>query len=112
MLSKCLKDLSDDPADFRSRFERRVLSLVRRERFPIPVVNGVVLGYEVDFYWPEQRLVLEADSRGFHGTPQAVERDRERDLVLELADWEVIRITWRLLSEQPHRVAARLRSRL
>ena len=112
MLSKCLKELSDEPADFRSKFERRVLTLVRRERFPVPVVNGIVLDYEVDFHWPEQRLILEADGRDFHGTPQAVERDRERDLALELAGWEVIRITWRLLTEQPHRVAARLRSRL
>ena len=112
MLSKYLKELSDEPADFRSKFERRVLTLVRRERFPVPVVNGIVLGYEVDFHWPEQRLILEADGRDFHGTPQAVERDRERDLSLELAGWEVIRITWRLLTEHPHRVAARLRSRL
>lgn len=48
---------------------------------------------EVDFLWPEQRFVLEADSRDFHGTAVAFERDRWRDRELMQAGYTVLRVT-------------------
>ena len=47
-----------------------------------------------------------------HDNPYAFEEDRRRDLDLELADWHVIRLTWRQVAEQPERVLALLRKRL
>jgi very-short-patch-repair endonuclease len=46
------------------------------------------------------------------GLRYAFEQDRRRDLDLQLADWHVIRLTWRQIAEQPERVLALLRKRL
>ena len=69
-------------------------------------------GYEVDFHWPDARLIVETDGRTTHDNPFAFERDHQRDLELKLAGWEVIRITWRQLRDEPDRVTALLRTHL
>jgi very-short-patch-repair endonuclease len=56
--------------------------------------------------------VVETDGRATHDTGFAFERDRQRDLDLELARWHVIRISYRQLQKEPNRVTAALRSRL
>ena len=50
----------------RSELEERVLALCARMGVPRPLVNAVVAGLEVDFYWPASGLVVEADSRRHH----------------------------------------------
>jgi very-short-patch-repair endonuclease len=45
-------------------------------------------------------------------TPLAFERDRRRDLDLELAGWHVVRAGWRQVVEEPHRLIAMLHTRL
>jgi very-short-patch-repair endonuclease len=47
-----------------------------------------------------------------HGTPQAFERDRRRDLDLELKGWRVLRLGWRQIAREPNRVVALLRMSL
>jgi very-short-patch-repair endonuclease len=111
-LRRLLADVADDPPAVRSELERRFLRLVRRARLPDPLVNGWIAGHEVDFHWPAQRLVVETDGRATHGHAAAFERDRRRDLDLELAGWSVMRITWRQVTTEPQRVSAALRSRL
>jgi hypothetical protein len=106
-----LSGLLDD-APTRSTLERDFLALVKDHDLPQPVVNGHVNGYEVDFHWPNQRLVVELDGYRFHGTRGAFERDRERDAELQAAGWRVIRITYRQLHDAPEGVAARLRRAL
>ena len=62
---------------------------------------------------PERlKLIVETDGRGIHDNPYAFEEDRRRDLDLELADWHVIRFTWRQVAEQPERVLSLLRKRV
>jgi very-short-patch-repair endonuclease len=63
---------------------------------------------EVDFCWPDRRLIVEADSWDFHKTRAAFERDRRRDLLLTAAGWTVLRITWRQLTTRPQEVIAAL----
>lgn len=111
-LRRLLAELADEPPPTRNELERRFLELVRSADLPIPVVNGLVAGYEVDFHWPEQRLIVETDGRATHDTALAFERDRRRDLALELVGWHVLRISWRQLVEEPERVSATVRSRL
>jgi very-short-patch-repair endonuclease len=60
-------------------------------------VNTLVEGYEVDALWPERRLIVELDSRTYHHTLEAFERDRIRDAALQLAGYRVIRLTERRL---------------
>ena len=66
----------------RSELEELVLSICDGAGLPRPEVNRRVAGLEVDFLWRGRRLVAEADSRRYHATRHAFERDRERDAIL------------------------------
>jgi hypothetical protein len=85
----------------RSELERRFLGLCDDADLPVPEVNAMVEGYEVDAVWREQRLVVELDGYEYHRTRGAFERDRARDAALQLAGYRVLRITARRLAEQP-----------
>ena len=101
-----------EPAFTRSDTEREFLKLVRRAGLPAPAMNLSVAGHEVDAYWANERLIVELDAFGTHGTPQAFERDRLRDDDLALAGIEVRRITWRRVQDAPGEVAGRLAAHL
>jgi very-short-patch-repair endonuclease len=105
---KALLAAEHDPAFTRRELERRFLALVRGAQLPPPRVNARVHGFEVDFLWAEQRLVVETDGHQFHGHRGAFERDRRRDQVLVAAGYRVMRITWRQLCEEPLAVVARV----
>ena len=81
----------------RSDLERRFLDFVGGARMPAPAVNAVVEGFECDVVWREAHLIVELDGRSTHGTTEAFERDRLRDLRLSAAGWTVVRVTWRQL---------------
>ena len=65
-------------------------------------------GYEVDFLWREQQLVVETDGYAFHSTRGSFERDRRKDQELQAAGWRVIRFTWRQVTGEPEAVIAAL----
>jgi very-short-patch-repair endonuclease len=96
----------------RSEAERRLLELIRAARLPPPRTNHQVKGHEVDFLWPDQRLIVEVDGFAFHSTRAAFERDRIRDADLVQAGYRVIRITWRRLVTEPEAVIATLAAAL
>lgn len=81
----------------RSPLEAKVLPLIVRRDLPPPLFNAPVQlangRIEVDFLWPDHRFVLEADSRDFHGTAVAFERDRWRDRELMRAGYSTLRVT-------------------
>ena len=56
-------------------------------------MNASVEGYEVDFLWRDHRVIAELDSYVTHGSRAAFDRDRERDLKLAIAGWQVVRLT-------------------
>ena len=111
-LRRLIEQLDPELALTNEELEKRFLELVHAHGLPRPVVNGEVLGLQVDFHWPTQRLIVETDGRGTHDTPIAWERDHERDLRLELAGWHVLRLTWRQITRRPGEVVALLRLRL
>jgi predicted transcriptional regulator of viral defense system len=111
-LRRLLADLTDEPLLVRSKLERRFLRLVRGAALPAPLVNGYVADLQVDFHWPEARLMVETDGRAAHDHTLAFERDRRRDLALTLDGWHVVRVTWRQVVNEPGAVAAMLRARL
>jgi very-short-patch-repair endonuclease len=94
----------------RSELERRFLRLCDDHALPRPLVNAQVEGLEVDFHWPDARLVVETDGREHHGTAMAFERDRERDERLVAAGWTVLRFTHRRLVRDPGGVARTVRA--
>lgn len=112
VLRCCLAKLTEEPPVTRSELERRILELIRDAGLPRPVANVRVAGYEVDLCWLDQRVIVEADGRRYHDTPQALERDRQRDLELGASGWRVIRITWRQLIERPEQIITTLRHAL
>ncbi len=85
----------------RSELERRVLTLVRAAGLPEPQCNVFLYGELVDFYWPQFRLVLEADSWGFHRTRAQFEKDRRRDALFLTKNIRVLRITQRRIENEP-----------
>jgi very-short-patch-repair endonuclease len=93
----------------RSELERRFLALCRRHRLPKPQVNTPVGEYTVDFVRRSRRLVVELDGYRAHGTRSAFESDRARDVELRLLGYEVVRFTWRQLTEQPQELVRALR---
>jgi hypothetical protein len=92
----------------RSELEERMLALCRKAALPQPLVNEGVAGREVDFYWPEQRLVVETDGWRAHRGRGAFERDRMKDAELVELDLRPIRITRARLARQPDAVATQL----
>jgi very-short-patch-repair endonuclease len=83
----------------KSDWEVRLLALIRRTQLPEPLVNHALIAPDhghciVDFYWPQQRLVVETDSWSFHGSRAAYEADRARDAALIAEGYRVVRFTW------------------
>jgi hypothetical protein len=82
----------------------------RAAGLPMPRVNAPVRTaervLEVDLLWPEQRFVVEADSRRHHAIEVAFERDRRRDRELLAAGYGVLRVTWREAEKEPDAVLA------
>lgn len=100
----------------KSPLEAKVLPLIVRRDLPSPFFNAPVQiangRIEVDFLWPDQRFALEADSRDFHGTAVAFERDRWRDRELMRAGYSVLRVTHREAETEAEAVADTVASRL
>jgi hypothetical protein len=82
----------------KSPLEAKVLPIVLRGGAPEPRLNAPVelVGgrwIEVDLLWEPERFVVEADSRDFHATEAAFERDRWRDRELMRAGYSTLRVT-------------------
>jgi very-short-patch-repair endonuclease len=92
----------------RSEAERRLLRMIRAAGLPEPLANARVAGFEVDFLWPGARLIVEVDGYTFHGHRRAFEQDRRRDIALRDAGYEVVRVTWRRLVDEPLLVIAHI----
>ena len=84
-----------DPRLIRSRFERGMLRFLDEHRYPRPLVNLNLHGWEADLHWPERSLVIELDGWQGHRTKAAFERDHARDIDLEGHGYAVKRVSWR-----------------
>ena len=100
----------------KSPLEAKVLPLIVQGDLPPPLFNAPVQlangRIEVDFLWPDHRFVLEADSRDFHGTAVAFERDRWRDRELMRAGYSTLRVTSRQAEREADAIAATVATRL
>ena len=86
------------PSPTRSHLEDRALAYLRLHGFPHPQTNVRLKAgrrrFEVDIFYAQHDLVIEADSAEFHDTPQAQHRDREKQALLEAAGYRVLRLRW------------------
>lgn len=96
------------PQVTRSELEKRMHQLIRAASLAEPEVNARICGYEVDFLWRRQRLVVEVDGYQFHSSRPAFERDRAKANRLVAAGFAVMRVTWWQMAEEPYAVVARI----
>ena len=100
----------------RSELEDRMLDLVQAYGLPRPLVNARLAdlprGVEVDFLFPDARLVVEADGARFHDNRLARESDVARQAMLEAAGYRVLRVTWTQVTQQARETARRLQRAL
>lgn len=107
-LVQALLAADESPSYTRSEAERRFLELVRACRLPEPATNVVVEGFEVDFLWREERLIVEVDGRAYHTASRRFEGDRARDAVLMAGGFRTMRVTWAQITREPQPLIARL----
>lgn len=116
-----LRDLlaARDPgaAPTESMFETRLLRLIRAAGLEEPVrqlvipVTGVPTP-RVDFAYPEQRVVIEADGYWCHSGRRRWMQDLRRGNALVVEGWRPIHVTWQDLVTRPDEIAASIRQAL
>jgi very-short-patch-repair endonuclease len=97
----------------RNEFEEAFLALIDAHGLPRPRMNAdlALRGrfFEIDALWERQRLAVELDGRGVHGTRKRFESDRQRDRILVAGGRKTMRVTWRQLRDEPDEIAAGLK---
>ena len=115
-LRMLMDDIHPDTKRTRSEMELLFLELCERARLPRPEVNVTLcLGgqpVKPDFLWRDAGLIVEADSRRYHDTDSAFQRDRKREQRLQLAGWRVSRCTWEQIEREPRNLAETIRGLL
>ena len=103
-----------DPAVLttRSDVELAFTRLCRDEGIEMPELNVRIGNMEVDCLWREQGLVVEIDTPRFHSSPTAFLRDRRKDRELERLGLRVLRLTDRMILDEPSETADDVRSKL
>lgn len=100
----------------KSPLEAKVLPLLLQHGLPAPLLNASVEiangRIEVDFLWPQHRFAVEADSRDFHATHVAFERDRWRDRELMRAGYATLRVTHRQAEREAEAIVDTIASRI
>jgi very-short-patch-repair endonuclease len=104
----------DGPSE--SELEARVRELLEDEGLPRPETQRVVkVGGRVrriDFRFPGTRVLIEADGYAHHSSPDAFEKDRDRNNALIARGFVVLHWTWAMLRDQPEVLLAQLRATL
>mgnify|MGYP002398254631 CR=1 FL=1 len=92
-----------------SELQRRFVGLARRAGLAQPLVEHILNGVEVDFFWPELGLVVEADGLQWHRTPGQQVKDRQRDQAHARSGLTPLRFTHWQVKHEPEEVIATLR---
>ena len=80
---------------------------------PAPMLQAWVTDYDrVDFLWPKQRVIGEADGLGKYIDREALQREKSRQNFLERIGYAVVRWTWNDIFRRPDAVADWLRTAL
>ena len=73
-----------------------------------PLYLGSFVVYP-DVVFRQLKLVVEIDGRGVHSDSEVFESDRQRQNALVLRGWRVLRVTWRMIQDEPVQVMAMVR---
>jgi hypothetical protein len=91
-----------------SPLEDDFLEFAERFGLPTPVTNTHLLGFEIDVFYPRERVIVEIDGAGFHMDRDSFERDRRRDVIMLEADIVTVRITDERMNHEAEEEALRL----
>lgn len=73
--------------------ERRLWSFIRSRRLRVKFRRqAIILGYIVDFFCPQEKLIIEIDGK-IHNSPERKEYDETRTLHLSRKGFKIIRFT-------------------
>jgi hypothetical protein len=100
-----------------SDLEILLLDIIRRAGLPEPDLQYRPPWLKhrdgrVDMSYPDSKLVIEGDSRGWHGDEYTFQADRERDNLAQLAGWMILRVTWKDITRRPEYVVWMIRQAL
>jgi very-short-patch-repair endonuclease len=77
--------------------------------FPLPLTKHHLLGYEVDFFFPDHGLIVETDGLRYHRTPSQQARTVRRDQEHAAAGFRILRFTHWQIAHAPNEVTDVLR---
>ena len=102
-LKQALRDYRPRPDD-KSGLERAFAELIAGTDVPPPLRNVIIAGWEIDFYFPHAKLVVELDGRPYHSAVRDTERDKLKDGKLLLLGISTLRVTDLRMTLEPEAV--------
>lgn len=93
----------------RSEAERRMAKLLRSADITGWKADRMIAGYQVDFLFAAQKVVIEADGMAYHSDAETFGRDRVKQNAIIVAGYRILRFTWIDLTEYPDRVIAEVK---
>jgi hypothetical protein len=114
-LAAVLDDLGPGDGIPHSELERLLDRVIELAGLPPPLREHPLPGAGprsgfVDRYWPDARLVVEADGRRWHARHQQMKADADRDLLAHAAGAATNRLLWEHLHHDPDGTAVLLRA--
>jgi very-short-patch-repair endonuclease len=104
----------DGPCE--SELEARVFELIDASSLPRPQRQRAITVAgrlrRLDFCYPKQGVIVEADGYAFHSSPLAFEKDRQRANSLALRGFLVLQWTWKALQSRPRELLSELKAAL
>lgn len=101
-----------DPGQVESILELRFLRLCSDHGLPRPLTQVRVGPWRADFFFPEQRVIVETDGGRYHATAAKRARDARKTAAFDAAGLTVHRLTYADVTFEPARTAEGLRKAL
>ena len=114
-MRQLLSDIGQGYVPTESELEGLVIAVLSAAGLPLPEKQRNVGGTttpigRVDFLYSAARLVIEADSKRHHASWLDQEADQRRDLQLTAAGFQIVRVSWHQLTENPDEFIAAVRA--
>jgi very-short-patch-repair endonuclease len=98
-----------EPGQAESVLELRFLKLCSDHGLPRPLTQVRIGPWRADFFFPEQRVVVETDGGRYHATAAKQSRDGRKAAAFEAAGLTVRRLTYAAVTYEPTETAKGLR---
>lgn len=73
-----------------------------------PEIQHEIGKYRADFFFPDLKLVVEADGKEYHTSPEQVESDKERDGYMENLGYKILRFSGGKIYNEPWNVVKKV----